>query len=113
MDYLGILFVLSILGAIIMLSYVSRKKQKSITENLPDVDPVQDQVVPMQFGGHTMYLSPADLVTWKTLTNAQRKQGLTDQVNSIRKGILVKVKNETGEVIGLITNGEAKMRGLI
>lgn len=108
---IGIILI-SVIFIIIGLVIRSNRKRKLERESLPDDEPIQDKIEPVDANGNKLYLSIADKKAWKTLSNPQRQQIILRQQKLIKQGVLVKVM-EGEKVIGLVTRIEAIRTGLI
>ena len=83
-----------------------RKKRKAMADDMP----VQDEMVPVKAGKHTIYLRNSEVKNFLEQPRITRKTLIAKYERMIRKGILVPVK-ENGEIKGYITKKEAKEHG--
>jgi len=83
-----------------------RKKRKAMVDDIP----VQDEMVPVKAGKHTIYLRNSEVSNFLEQPRITRKTLIAKYERMIRKGILVPVK-ENGEIKGYITKKDAKRHG--
>ncbi len=106
-----IIFLSAILFCFGLLIYRRRNDLKERQELTVD-EPIQDEIVEVEFNGKFLYLAPQDLAAWKSLSNAQKQRVHMRQIELLRKGVLVRVTDENGKR-GMITRNEAIAKGVI
>ena len=83
-----------------------RKKRKAMADDMP----VQDEMVPVKAGKHTIYLRNSEVSNFLEQPRKTRKTLIAKYERLIKKGILVPVK-ENGEIKGYITKKDATTHG--
>ena len=83
-----------------------RKKRKAMVDDIP----VQDEVVPVKAGKHTIYLRNSEVSNFLEQPRKTRKTLIAKYERLIKKGVLVPVK-ENGEIKGYITKKDATTHG--
>ena len=82
------------------------EKRKSMIDNIP----VQDEVVPVKAGKHTIYLRNSEVSNFLEQPRKTRKTLIAKYERLIKKGVLVPIK-ENGEIKGYVTKKESKEHG--
>lgn len=83
-----------------------RKKRKAMADDMP----VQDEMVPVKAGKHTIYLRNSEVSNFLEQPRKTRKTLIAKYERLIKKGVLVPIK-ENGEIKGYVTKKESKEHG--
>ena len=83
-----------------------RNRRKAMVDDIP----VQDEMVPVKAGKHTIYLRNSEVKNYLEQPRITRKTLIAKYERLIKKGILVPVK-ENGEIKGYITKKDATKHG--
>lgn len=107
----AIIFFSILIGIVILLS-IHLNKRKKESEKLSDDEPVQDEIVPVVMGKHTVWLRVCEVQNFNEQPRKTRLFIAKEFERKVKKGILVAVKEE-GKIKGFISRQEAKQKGLI
>ena len=107
----AIIFFSILIGIVCLLSIVLYRRKKE-SNKLPDEEPVQNEIVPVVVGKHTVWLRNCEIENFKAQPRRMRIFIAHEFERKVRKGILVPVK-ENSKIKGFITRQEAKEKGVI